>query len=59
MQYEQRVRELKAKGLKQLPQKGLQLDQQFALFSQWTAGKELRIYQKTSAFEALKDVMVS
>jgi len=60
VQYEQEVVKLKAMGLKQLSQKGFQLQQQVALFSQWTApDQQLRRDQRASAFEALQDDMVS
>ena len=60
-QYEKDVAELKAtKGLTQLPQAGLQLDQPVALFSEWTGPEqELRALQEESAYKALKEKMVS
>ena len=61
VQYEQRVAKLKAtKGLTQLSTAGLHLASKLAAFSQWRApDHSLRKVQQESAFEALKDDMVS
>lgn len=60
VQYEQEVVKPKAMGLKQLSQEGRRLHKQVALFSQWTApDQQLRRDQRESAFEALRDDMVS
>ena len=57
---EQEVVKLKATGLKQLSHKGRRLHQQVAFSSKWTApDQQLRRHQQESAFEALRDDMVS